>query len=198
MMMLQQKWFCLLVLVRGAARVRLLTGGRLLRRPGTRDLLPKKFLDLDTLTEVARGIILVLETRGTPPIDQIVRPFGTFKPRHVLSRREGILACFDEVEPTLLALRKVATLTPLCAALDVGPLVEALDGKKRVLLGEPLERAAELLRGTPTETLAFSPELMEVAEVKAAFAAQGWSPSPAEAQPLGAPPALWVSLKEEG
>ena len=171
-----------------------LTGGRVLAMPGGRALLPEGFLDMDTLAEVSRGVVVALDSRGEVPVDQLVRPFGAVKPRFLHKRWDGVLACFDDVESALAGLQAVAERTPLSAAMDIGPLVEAMDGDKRVPLGLPLDRAVDLLKTTPLGKLHLPPEALKDAALLAALEARGWAATPVRSTPFEAPSAVGVAL----
>lgn len=174
---------------------RVLTAGRLMAWPGAREMLPADFLDLDTDTEVRRGVVVAVDSRGVPPVDQVVRPFGPYKPRFLRKRFDGLLACFDTADDALGAVAEVASRAPVAAALTIGPVIEALAGKERLPLGVPIDDALELVQSAPMGVLTISPSLLQDNALREALEARQWAPRLATSRPAGAPEAAWVPIQ---
>lgn len=155
-----------------------LTAGLMLALPEARALLPPEAVAPGLEVHVGRGVVLAAVAlqagRGAgEPGAQLRAVLDRVEPRLVHATEDRLIAVYDDVAAGLEAASELDGAPSACCGLAVGPVVDLLEGPRRVPGGEAVEAALRAVRSVGAGRVVVHRDSLEDTEVVEVLAARG-------------------------
>jgi len=143
-----------------------LTMGRLLERPGAREMLPEEALMPGLEVRTRQGTVLAVEGMDGAEAATLLRGSG---PRAMSASSRGLVAVWADFAPALEAARSLARRPEAQLALNSGPVTEVTMAARTIPMGSAVEQALAALAGAAEGHAALPVARADAPEVRATF-----------------------------